>query len=116
MKKTAIKRKKKVRAKLSANKRRHRLSVFRSINQIYAQIVDPNEGKTIVAADSSKIEKSKPSEMSKNLFNAYQTGLLIAKKAKEKQIEEVVFDRGQYAYHGRVKALAEGARKGGLKF
>ncbi len=100
------KRKKRVRARLSDDKAR--LSVFRSSDKIYAQII--REGKTLASINSTKV---KPTD---KISEARETGLLIAQKAKEVGIEEVVFDRGQYAYHGRVKALAEGAREGGLKF
>lgn len=109
---TKDKRKKRVRAKLSD---RPRLSVFRSLNYTYAQIVD--QGKVIAYARSQEVENPEKVEglAGKSLL-AYHTGVLVAKKAKEKGISDVVFDRGCYAYHGRVKALAEGARKGGLNF
>ncbi len=88
-----------------------RLNVFRSLTSIYAQIIDDQAGKTMVAA-SSKDLKSKVSKTEQ----AAEVGKLIAQKAKEKGIAKVVFDRGGYRYHGRVKALAEGARAGGLEF
>ena len=102
-----IKRHKKVTAKIGVEK--PRLCVFRSNQYIYAQIID--SGKTVLSLNDSKSkEKINKVESSKNI------GKLIAEKAIEKKITEVVFDRGGYKYHGRVKALAEGAREGGLKF
>lgn len=88
-----------------------RLNVFRSLTNIYAQVIDDEAGKTLVAA-SSKDLKSK----AKKTDQAVEVGKLIADKAKEKGITKVVFDRGGYRYHGRVKALAESARAAGLEF
>jgi large subunit ribosomal protein L18 len=88
-----------------------RLVVFRSNASIYAQIVDDSKGFTIAAADSRKLgEKLPKSELSK------RTGMALAEEAKKKGVSSVIFDRNGYLYHGRVKALAEGAREGGLKF
>ncbi len=110
-------RKRRVRAKLFGTAERPRLSVFRSLNSIYAQLIDDEKGETIASADSIGIKDVKgPDEMKGKTLVAYGTGLIVAEKAKEKGIEKVIFDRGEYAYHGRVKALAEGAKKGGLKF
>ena len=94
---------------------RLRLSVHRSSKQIYAQIIDDAKGETLVAASS--LEKSNRDSMKTgaNVEAAKTVGEQLAKKAVEKGISEVVFDRGQYMYHGRVKALADGAREGGLK-
>ncbi len=103
---------KRIRAKISGDKRKPRLSVFRSAKGIYAQIIDDTEGKTIVSADSREIKTKKKD----NISLSNEVGKLIAQKALEKKIKEVVFDRGGYLYHGRVKALAEGAKKEGLKF
>jgi large subunit ribosomal protein L18 len=104
-----IKRHKKVRASIGVNK--PRLCVFRSNQYIYAQIIDDKSGKTLLSLNDSKLkEKEKKVDSSKRI------GKMIAEKAIEKKITEVVFDRGGYKYHGRVKALAEGAREGGLKF
>jgi large subunit ribosomal protein L18 len=100
-----------VRAKISGTDSRPRLSVFRANSHIYAQIIDDSAGKTLASASSLDL-KSKD----KKVNIAAEVGKLIAKKAVDKKIAEVVFDRGGYAYHGRVKALAEGAREGGLKF
>jgi len=107
-----IKRHKKIRAKISGVLERPRLSVFRSSMHIYAQIIDDESGKTLVASSDLKLKKGKEtkSELAKNV------GLEIAKKAKEKNIESVVFDRGGHKFHGRVKLLADGAKEGGLKF
>lgn len=91
-----------------------RLNVFRSNTNIYAQIIDDNAGATIVSASS--IDKELKLENGSNAAAAAQVGTLIAKRALEKNIETVVFDRGGYLYHGRVKALAEAARAAGLKF
>ena len=103
--------KRKIRTKISGTKEMPRLSVFRSNKYIYAQIVDDQKGKTLVAAN----EKETKNEGNKTL-KANALGKALAKKAKEKKINKVVFDRGSYRYHGRVKAFAEGAREGGLKF
>lgn len=91
---------------------RPRMTVFRSNTSIYAQIVDDLEGKTLISASSVEVKESglKKAQM------AEKVGELLAAKAKEKNIDKVVFDRGSYLYHGRVKSLAEGARKGGIQF
>ncbi|MFA4966733.1 MAG: 50S ribosomal protein L18 [Candidatus Margulisiibacteriota bacterium] len=97
--------------KIIGSPERPRLSVYRSLGQIYAQIIDDSEGKTLASSSSLKLKvKGKKSEISKKV------GLEIAKAAIAKGINTVVFDRGSFPYHGRVKALAEGAREGGLKF
>ncbi len=116
MKQNILKNKKRrahrVRVHISKGKtQKLRLSVFRSNTRIYAQIIDDILGKTIVSATSFEIK-----EKGKKIDIAKSVGKLIAKKAKDKKISEVVFDRGSYKYHGRVKALSEGAREGGLKF
>ena len=102
-----------VRKKISGTADRPRLCVYRSNAHIYAQIIDDVAGNTLVAASS--VEKD--FELSgSNKEGARAVGKLVAERALQKGIEEVVFDRGGYIYHGRVKALAEGAREGGLKF
>lgn len=106
--------KKRIRKNLSGTAECPRLSVFRSNKQIYAQIIDDLEGKTLCAASSQ--EKSIAEKKSSKTEQAQLVGDLIAKKAKEAKIDSVVFDRNGYLYHGRVKKLAEAARKGGLKF
>ena len=95
---------------------RYRLSVFRSLNNIYAQIIDDNKGATILSI--STLDKKVKSKF-KNTGNkeaATEIGRILGEKAKEKGIKKVVFDRGKYLYHGRIKALADGARKAGLEF
>lgn len=107
-------RKRRVRAKIFGTIERPRLSVFRSSKNIYAQLIDDTSGKTLASATNGKDTAQKG--MSGKVLSAYNTGILIAEKAKEQKIEKVIFDRGSYRYHGRVKALADGAKKGGLKF
>ena len=104
---------KRVRGKVSGTPERPRLDVFRSNANIYAQIIDDVNGHTLVAASS--IEKGFEGPTG-NCEAAKKVGQLIGERAKEKGIENVVFDRGGYIYHGRVQALAEGAREAGLKF
>jgi large subunit ribosomal protein L18 len=107
------KRKRRTRARTFGTKERPRLCVFRSLKHIYAQIVDDTEGKTLVSASDLELKEKKGM---KKVEIAREVGKLIAKKALEKKIEKVSFDRSGYKYHGRVKALAEGAREGGLRF
>ena len=103
-----------VRSKIKNTKDKPRLCVFRSNKYIYAQIIDQDTGLTITGITSKIIEKL-PDE--KGYINVcYRTGKILAEKAKEKNITKVVFDRGKFKYQGRVKALAEGAREGGLVF
>ena len=108
-----IKRHNRVRGKISGTAERPRLSVFRSENNIYAQIIDDVAGVTLVSA--STVEKGFEGTGG-NVEAAKKVGATVAERALKKGIEDVVFDRGGYIYHGRVKALAEGAREGGLKF
>lgn len=103
-----------VRKNISGTAERPRLNVFRSSKHIYAQIIDDVRGVTLVAASS--LEKAFDHENGSNRDAAKIVGKMIAEKALEKGIKSVVFDRGGYIYHGRVAALAEGAREGGLKF
>jgi len=126
---------KRVRAKISGTKKIPRFCVFRSAKHIYGQLIDDEKGKTILNVNdlNAKSEKLKAKsakqqlktentkdggvvEMTRKVALAFKVGELIAKKAIENKIEKVVFDRGGYKYHGRVKAIAEGAREGGLKF
>jgi len=95
---------------------RARLSVFRSSKHIYVQIIDDNKGETLATA--STLEKIMRGDGKKgtNIAAAKEVGKLIAERAKEKGIKDVVFDRGGYLYHGRIKALADAAREGGLNF
>lgn len=102
-----------IRNKISGTTERPRLNVFRSSKNIYAQIIDDSKGLTLVSASSL----DKDFNMSGgNKEAAKKVGKMIAKKAIEKDVKEVVFDRGGYIFHGRVKELAQGAREGGLKF
>ena len=112
-----------VRAKIFGTVERPRLYVFRSAHHIYAQLINDEKGETILSSSDLKLKKAKTQIRGKEKVNrigkiatAYEIGKLIAKKALEKKIEKVVFDKGGYKYHGRVKALAEGARDSGLKF
>jgi large subunit ribosomal protein L18 len=95
---------------------RPRLSVFRSSKQIYAQIIDDENGQTVVAASSIEKANRESLKTGANVDAAKFVGKLIAERAAAKGVTEVVFDRGAYMYHGRVKALADGAREGGLQF
>ena len=108
-----IKRHNRVRGKISGTAERPRLNVFRSKANIYAQIIDDVTGKTLVSA--STVEKAFEG-IGGNCEAAKKIGATVAERALQKGIEEVVFDRGGYIYHGRVKALADGAREAGLKF
>lgn len=108
-----IKRHKRVRKNISGTAERPRLNVFRSLNNIYAQIIDDTTGNTLVAASS--MDKGFES-YGGNIDAAKAVGKAVAEKALAAGIKKVVFDRGGYVYHGRVAALAEGAREGGLEF
>jgi len=103
-----------IRKKVSGTNERPRLSVYRSLNHIGAQLIDDANGNTLVAA--STVEKAQRGNAGGNIAAAREIGRIIAERAKEKGIEQVVFDRGGYIYHGRVKGLAEAAREAGLKF
>ena len=103
--------------KLAAIKNgRARLSVFRSSKHIHAQLIDDLKGETLVAASSLEKSMRESNKTGANIEAAKAVGKLIAERAKEKGITEVVFDRGGYMYHGRIKALADAAREGGLSF
>ena len=108
-----IKRHNRVRGKISGTAERPRLCVFRSESNIYAQVIDDVAGSTLVSA--STVEKAFEGNGG-NVAAAKKIGALVAERALKKGIEEVVFDRGGYIYHGRVQALADGAREAGLKF
>ncbi len=110
------KRQVRVRKKISGTPDRSRLNVFRSMNHIYAQIIDDLSGTTVVSASSVDKELKGKIKSGGNIDSAKAVGLLIAKRASGKGIKSVVFDRGGYVYHGRIKALADAARKGGLEF
>ncbi len=102
-----------IRQRVRGTEQRPRLAVFRSLSHIYAQVIDDAKGHTVAAASSS--EKN-TSITGGNLAGAKAVGKLIAERAKSKGIDKVVFDRGGYLYHGRVKALADAAREAGLEF
>lgn len=108
-----LKRHQRVRKNISGSAERPRLNVYRSLNHIYAQIIDDTKGITLVSASS--MDKDFTANGG-NIEGAKAVGNAVAKKALEKGIKAVVFDRGGYIYHGRVAALAEGAREGGLEF
>lgn len=111
---TRKKRHARVRAKLSGTEARPRLNVFRSNQHIYAQVIDDVNGVTIASA--STLDKELTLDSTKNVDAAQKVGELVAKRAVEKGITAVVFDRGGYLYHGRVQALADAARENGLEF
>ena len=114
--KVRVKKHRRMRNHLSGTAQRPRLAVFRSNNHMYAQIIDDTVGKTLVAA--STLEKDVKAEIEKtnNVDAAAYVGTVIAKRAVEKGIKAVVFDRGGYIYHGKIKALADAAREAGLEF
>lgn len=105
-----------VRNKITGTPERPRLNVYRSLSNIYAQLIDDVAGKTLVAASSLDKEIKDQTSAAGNVDAAKLVGELIGKRALENGIEAVTFDRGGYIYHGRVKALADGAREAGLKF
>ncbi len=105
-----------VRKKVVGTSERPRLNVYRSLNNIYAQIVDDGVGKTLVSASTLDPEIKGRIKSGGNVEAAKAVGELVAKRAQEKGIKQVVFDRGGYIYHGRVKTLADAARAGGLEF
>ena len=105
-----------VRKKIHGTAQRPRLSVYRSLRHIYAQLIDDTAGQTLVSASTREPSLREQLPVTMNKEAAKQVGELLARRALEKGIENVVFDRGGYLYHGRVKALAEGARENGLSF
>ena len=106
--------KKRIRKTINGTAERPRMTVFRSNKQIYVQLIDDQNGVTIISASSA--EKEAGADNTAKVGQAEKVGKLVAEKAKAAGIENVVFDRNGYLYHGRVKSLAEAARKGGLKF
>lgn len=106
-----LKRKNRTRAKIKGTASRPRLSVFRSNKEISAQLIDDDKGETLASVHSREL-KNKGNKTEK----ALEAGKMIAERAAEKNIKKAVFDKGSYRYHGRIKALAEGAREGGLDF
>jgi large subunit ribosomal protein L18 len=107
-----VKRQTRIRKKIRLTSDRVRLTVFRSNKYLYAQIIDDKAGKTLIGISEKQLEKTTGTKSER----AKLLGAKIAQLAKEKQISRVVFDKGQYSYHGRIKSLAEGAREGGLVF
>lgn len=105
-----LRRKRRIRARVRGTGERPRLSVYRSLTNLYVQVIDDDAGKTLVASSLKEAKAKLSTEGAKKL------GTLLAKKAKTKKVEKVVFDRNAYKYHGRVKALADAAREGGLQF
>jgi len=103
-----------VRARVEGSPERPRLCVYRSLKHLYAQVIDDKDGKTIASASTLELREAK--KATGNIEAAKQVGTLIAGRLKEKGMEKVVFDRGGYLYHGRVKAVADAARAAGLKF
>ena len=111
-----IKRKKRIRKKMTGTEERPRLNVFRSASHIYAQIINDIEGNTIVSASTLDKEFIETGKKGGNKDAAVTIGKLVAKRALDKGITKVVFDRNGFLYHGRVKALSDGAREAGLQF
>ena len=105
-------REKRTRGKIKGSQTRPRLSVYRSNQSIYAQLIDDQKGITMLGLSEKHLENTKMSKKER----AKSLGMLLAKKAHDKKIKTVVFDRGAYKYHGRVQAFAQGAREGGLQF
>jgi large subunit ribosomal protein L18 len=108
-------RRRRVRAKVYGVVSRPRLNVFRSLNHIYAQLIDDDAGNTLAAASSLDVDIRNQAGL-KKIDEAAAVGKLLAQRAQHKQIKQVVYDRAGYRYHGRVKAVADGAREGGLEF
>ncbi|MCX6765700.1 MAG: 50S ribosomal protein L18 [Candidatus Moranbacteria bacterium] len=106
-----LRRRSRVRSKISGTAKRPRFCVFRSLKGLYVQVINDEKGRTLVSARMAEIKKAK-----NDIEGAKELGKLIAGKCKKAKIGEVVFDRGGYKYHGKVKSLADGAREGGLKF
>jgi large subunit ribosomal protein L18 len=105
-----------VRKRVVGTGERPRLAVFRSLNNLYAQVINDETGATIVSASTIDKEMKSTVKSGGNIDAAKAVGALVAKRAAEKGVKQVVFDRGGYQYHGRVKALADAAREGGLEF
>jgi large subunit ribosomal protein L18 len=107
----------KIRKKISGTPERPRLTVYRSLSNVYAQLIDDTTGKTIISASSLNKELAEEIKSAKGkIAKSKVVGSFLAKKAAEQKISSVVFDRNGYRYHGRIQAIAEGAREGGLKF
>jgi large subunit ribosomal protein L18 len=113
---TRSRRRARIRARVIGSAQRPRLAVFRSAKHISAQLIDDASGKTLAAATDAKMKKADAEGMEAKIAKAFAVGKDLAEKAKKAGITAVVFDRGGYTYHGRIKALADGARAGGLEF
>jgi large subunit ribosomal protein L18 len=111
-----VRRHTRIRGKVQGTESRPRLCVFRSLTNVYAQVIDDTKGQTLVAASSLDEEIKSTADGKKKVDVSKSVGVLVAKRAMEKGITQVAFDRGGYKYHGRVKALGEAAREQGLKF
>jgi large subunit ribosomal protein L18 len=111
-----VRRKSRIRKNVKGTQERPRLSVFRSARHIYAQIIDDTHGSTLVSASSVETSVAGTLAGKKKVERAVQVGKLVAERAKAKGIEKVVFDRNGFLYHGRVKAVSDGAREAGLQF
>ena len=109
-------RKERVRKKVLGSDARPRVCVFRSNKHIYAQVISDNQGKTLAAVSTLSGELAEATKQTRGIATAKQVGLALAKACKAKNITQVVFDRNGFLYHGRVKAVADGAREGGLDF
>ena len=105
-----------IREKMLGTAERPRLNIYRSLNHIYAQVIDDMQGVTLVSASTIEGGKDKPRKTGGNVASARAVGRALAERAKEKGVQKVVFDRGGYLYHGRIKALADAAREAGLQF
>ncbi|MGA2920146.1 MAG: 50S ribosomal protein L18 [Candidatus Sulfotelmatobacter sp.] len=105
-----------IRKKMQGTAERPRLNVYRSLNHIYVQVIDDLHGTTVVSASSAEGKKKEDRRTGGNVAAAKNVGKMIAERAKAKGVSKVVFDRGGYIYHGRVKALADAAREAGLQF
>src|ERR1700681_1806005 len=105
-----------IRKKMQGTAERPRLNVYRSLNHIYVQVIDDLHGKTLVSASTAEGKKKEDRRTGGNVASAKAIGKTLAERAKAKGVTQVVFDRGGYIYHGRVKAVADAAREAGLKF
>ena len=110
------KRKKRIRKKIAGTPQRPRLSVFRSARHIYAQVIDDSQGRTLACASSLEERPQGEEEKANKIAKAVYVGKKVAERAQEKGISTVIFDRNGFLYHGRVKAVSDGAREAGLKF
>jgi large subunit ribosomal protein L18 len=111
-----LKRKKRIRKKITGSEERPRMSVFRSAKHVYSQIIDDTKGITLVTASTTEKEVREQQKFENKTAAATYIGQLVAERAKEKGITSVVFDRNGFLYHGRIKAVSDGARKAGLNF